>query len=135
MLDLSNVSPVSDAQTDDSVLDGASLNQLRSLDPTGGDLFLRKVLETYLRSLDKQVESASTAFAAGHHDDLSRAAHSLKSASASVGALKFSRLCERIEHAVRRQELGGIPTDLAEFKLEAARVRGAAARLLGSTSA
>jgi histidine phosphotransfer protein HptB len=135
MLDLSNVTPVSDAHTEESVLDAASLNQLRSLDPTGGDLFLRKVLETYLRSLDKQVESASTAFAAEQHDDLSRAAHSLKSASASVGALKFSRLCERIEHAVRRQELGGIPADMVEFKQEAARVRAAAARLLGPTSA
>lgn len=135
MLDLSNVTPVSDAQTEDSVLDGASLNQLRSLDPAGGDLFLRKVLETYLRSLDKQVESASSALASGNHDELSRAAHSLKSASASVGAIKFSRLCERIEHAVRRQELGGIPSDMAEFKQEAARVRGAASRLLGATSA
>ncbi len=135
MLDLSTVSPVSDAQTDDSVLDPASLNQLRSLDPTGGDMFLRKVLETYIRSLDKQVDAASAAFGAGHHDDLSRAAHSLKSASASVGALKFSRLCERIEHAIRRQELGGIPSDMVEFAREAATVRAAASRLLGPASA
>lgn len=136
MLDLSTVSsPVSDAQTDDSVLDPASLNQLRSLDPTGGDMFLRKVLETYIRSLDKQVDAANVAFGAGRHDYLSRAAHSLKSASASVGALKFSRLCERIEHAIRRQELGGIPSDMAEFAREAATVRAAASRLLGPASA
>lgn len=135
MLDLTTVSPVSDAQTDDSVLDPASLNQLRSLDPTGGDLFLRKVLETYIRSLDKQVEAASAALGAGQYDDLSRAAHSLKSASASVGALKFSRLCERIEHAIRRQELGGVPSDMAEFTREAATVRAAALRLLGPASA
>ncbi|MDZ7813058.1 MAG: Hpt domain-containing protein [Ideonella sp.] len=135
MLDLSNVTPVSDALTDESVLDAASLNQLRSLDPTGGDLFLRKVLETYLRSLDRQVEAANGALLVGQHDDLSRAAHSLKSASASVGALKFSRLCERIEHAIRRQELGGLVTDLAEFNAESARVRVAAQRLLGPTAA
>ena len=135
MLDLSNVTPVSDAHTEESVLDAASLNQLRSLDPTGGDLFLRKVLETYLRSLDKQVEAACAAFAAGQHDDISRAAHSLKSASASVGALKFSRLCERIEHAVRRHELGGLSADMTEFSAESARVRTAAQRLLGPISA
>lgn len=135
MLDLTTVSPVSDAQTEDSVLDPASLNQLRSLDPTGGDLFLRKVLETYIRSLDKQVEAATAALGVGQYDDLSRAAHSLKSASASVGALKFSRLCERIEHAIRRQELGGVPSDMAEFTREAATVRAAALRLLGPASA
>ncbi|TDM04892.1 MAG: hypothetical protein C4K60_20875 [Ideonella sp. MAG2] len=135
MLDLSNVTSVSGVSAEESVLDAASLSQLRSLDPTGGDLFLRKVLETYLRSLDKQVAAATNAYAAGHHDELSRAAHSLKSASASVGALKFSRLCERIEHAIRRQELAGLAADMSEFNAESVRVRAAAAGLLGPASA
>lgn len=120
---------------DQPVLDASALSQLRSLDSTGSGGFLRKVLETYLRSLDKQVETATAAHRGQQWDELSRAAHSLKSASASVGALRLSRVCERIEHALRRADASRIDTDMAEFIAETQRVRRAVSEQLGALNA
>ncbi|MEK8034619.1 Hpt domain-containing protein [Ideonella sp. DXS29W] len=108
-----------------SVLDSASLDQLRQLDPTGGTGFLARVLGTYLKSLERHEAEAQQARQAAQWDALARTAHTLKSASASVGALAFSQLCADIEGLVRRQEVDQLDGLLDRFFAEAGRVRGA----------
>ena len=117
-----------------SVLHSASLEQLRALDPAGGNDFLLRVLGTYQQSLKRQSELLRDAARTDDLDQLSRAAHTLKSASASVGALTLANLCEVIEHRVRRGE-GGLGEAVDAFALESARVAAAVARLLGETVA
>ena len=56
--------------------------------------------------------------------------HTLKAASASVGALQLSALCERIEHRIRRGDVSGLDEDIAAFDAEAVRVVRAVADLL-----
>jgi HPt (histidine-containing phosphotransfer) domain-containing protein len=65
---------------------------------------------------------------------LARTAHTLKSASASVGALTFSQLCADIEGRIRRQELDQLDPLLDRFFEEAARVRDAVQAQLGPTA-
>lgn len=113
------------------VLDPASLDQLRQLDPTGSGSFLVRVLGTYARSLDKHEGEARQARDAGQWDAVARAAHTLKSASASVGALTFSQICADIEGRIRRQELDQLDQPLERFFDEAARVRDAVRAQLG----
>lgn len=115
-----------------SVLDAASLDQLRQLDPTGGSGFLARVLGTYIRSLERHAGDARQAHTAGRWDELARAAHTLKSASASVGALAFSEICAELEGCIRRQELGLAGPLLDRFFSEAARVRDAVQAQLGA---
>lgn len=117
-----------------SVLDAASLDQLRQLDPTGGSGFLARVLGTYIRSLERHVAEARQAQAGGQWDGLARAAHTLKSASASVGALAFSEICAEIEGCIRRQEIDRVGPLLERFFGEAARVRDAVQAQLVSTA-
>lgn len=107
------------------VLDAASLDQLRQLDPTGGSGFVTRVLGTYVRSLERHEAEARQACEARQWDQLSRAAHTLKSASASVGALVFSGLCAEVEGQVRQQSFDQIEPVLGRFFHEAARVREA----------
>src|SRR4051812_22084177 len=76
-----------------SVLDMASLDQLRQLDPSGNSGFLARVLGTYIRSLERHEAEARQARGAAQWETFARAAHTLKSASASVGALVFSQIC------------------------------------------
>lgn len=114
------------------VLHPASLEQLRSLDPAGGNDFLLRVLATYQQSLRRQSALLRDAARADDLDQLSRAAHTLKSASASVGALVLASLCEVIEHRVRRRE-DGLGEAVEAFTQESARVAAAVARLLGET--
>lgn len=121
--------------TNRSVLDPSSLDQLRQLDPTGGSGFVVRVLGTYIRSLERHEAEARQAHSAGQWDVLARTAHTLKSASASVGALTFSQICADIEGHIRRQELDQIESHLARFFSEAARVRDAVQAQLDGSAA
>ncbi|MEN9892393.1 MAG: hypothetical protein RLY78_2688 [Pseudomonadota bacterium] len=78
-------------------LDPSALAQLERID-TDGELLLR-VLRTYLSTLHKTrpVLRAWAADLDGHF----RAVHTLKSSSASIGALAVSELCASIEQALR----------------------------------
>lgn len=113
-----------------AVLDVACLDQLRALDPVGGS-FLQRVLQTYQRSLSTQEAAIGQAFGAGDAVALSQAAHALKSASASVGALQLSRLCAQMEQAVRDAQPELLPDLVTRFQDEAVRVHTAVAQLLG----
>jgi HPt (histidine-containing phosphotransfer) domain-containing protein len=118
-------------ETNRAVLDPGSLDQLRQLDPTGGSGFVARVLGTYVRSLERHEAEARQARLAGQWDALARAAHTLKSASASIGALVFSEICADIESRIRRQELDQLDDRLERFFGEAARVREAVQAQLG----
>jgi len=118
-----------------SVLDSSSLDQLRQLDPTGGSGFVARVLGTYIRSLGRHEAEARQACSAGQWDVLARAAHTLKSASASVGAITFSEICAEIEACIRRQELDQLEPRLDRFFSEAARVRDAVQAQLDGSAA
>lgn len=112
------------------VLDAASLDQLRALDPQGGT-FLQRVLQTYQYSLATQEDAIARAAAAADWMALSHAAHALKSASASVGALALSRLCAQIEQDVRDSRLDALAALVDQFRREAVRVHAAVAELMG----
>lgn len=121
--------------TNRPVLDPSSLDQLRQLDPTGGSGFVVRVLGTYIRSLERHEAEARQAHSASQWDVLARAAHTLKSASASVGALAFSQICADIEGRIRRQELDQLESYLDRFFSEAARVRDAVQAQLDGSAA
>jgi len=77
------------ASIDPSALD-------RILDMAGGDRsFVVEIIDEYLN--DSAALLATLREASG--DDLRRAAHTLKSTSASIGAGRLAELCARIEHA------------------------------------
>jgi HPt (histidine-containing phosphotransfer) domain-containing protein len=57
-------------------------------------------------------------------------AHTLKSSSASIGALKLSHMCAEIETMIRRQSGEDLTSRILEIPKEAERVRAALRRLL-----
>lgn len=118
-------SPLSSEDPHRPVLDAAALDQLRQLDPTGGSGFVARVLGTYERSLARHLAEARQAGDAAQWDKLGRAAHTLKSASASVGALVFSSLCAELETLIRQHETARLAPVLERFFAEAERVRAA----------
>ena len=91
------------------VLDTDALQALRAL---GGDddpsLFI-EVIELYLDDARTHVTNLRAALSTGDLRLLERAAHTLKSSSANVGALAFSRLCLELEQAVRAERLQSTP--------------------------
>jgi hypothetical protein len=115
-------------------LNANSLSALRALDPSGGTAFVRRVLETYLRSLDKHIDNVRTALAAGDLAALRSVAHTLKSSSSSVGALDFAARSAEVEAVLRQrlehpepgtEPLTGLGELLAGYLDEALQVRSA----------
>ncbi|HSI50025.1 MAG TPA: Hpt domain-containing protein [Ideonella sp.] len=119
-----------DAGDNAPVLDSASLDQLRALDPQGSSGFVKRVLDTFLRSLQNQREAVAAATASGDLKALSHAAHALKSASASVGALPLSRLCAALEEAVRLDQPERVPALALKFESAAVAADAAVRALL-----
>lgn len=82
-------------------LDEHALRRLADLDPDGRGGLLRRVLLTYEQSLRRLAAQFEQARADGDAQGLRQVAHTLKSSSASVGALALARHCADIERGLR----------------------------------
>ncbi len=73
------------------------LDQWRDLDPCGSGKLAREILQIYLDSTGALLSQVEQAIAGGDAEALRRAAHSLKSSSANVGADTLSGLFKTLE--------------------------------------
>jgi len=110
-----------------ALLDAASLDRLRELDPGGRNGLLQRVLRTYTQSLDRLLVQWRAARAARDDNALRVIAHTLKSSSASVGALELSALCAEVE--ARGAEIVQEPID-QDYGLRDCAFRGPAGNLI-----
>lgn len=79
-------------------LDAQALNRLRELDPTGANRLMERVAAAFLGSIERLIPEILQS--AGTGPDLAairHIAHTLKSSSASIGALALSHRCAEIE--------------------------------------
>jgi diguanylate cyclase (GGDEF)-like protein len=90
-------------------LDQDALRQLREVGTASGRDVLGKAIGLFLQHTPKDVAALRTALAERERDTLRRIAHSLKSASANLGALEISRLCAGLESAAVNGDLAQAP--------------------------
>ncbi len=121
-----SISPI-----DQTVLDG-----IRELEGEGNKGFFERVINLYLTGASRLVEGVLSAAEKGDAEALLRAAHTLKSSSANVGATGLSDLCRKIEEKGRGSEpvAAGDPL-LSKFEGEYRSVREALTAILEGTSA
>jgi HPt (histidine-containing phosphotransfer) domain-containing protein len=110
------------AANDLAVLDAAALGRLRELDPSGKAGLLSRVLDTYVQTLERLLVQLRAARAASDAAAIRHVAHTLKSSSASVGALDLSSLCADVEARLRDEGLQGLPSQLDKLVAEGERV-------------
>lgn len=115
-----------------TVLDAQALANLAQLDPTGASRLVPRVLSTYRGSLARLMGQLAQARAQSDTAGLRLVTHTLKSSSASVGALSLSALCSSAEQAVREGDLDALPALLDSLESEAARVDVAVSQLLSA---
>ena len=89
----------------DSALNMQFLDQFRELDPGGGLGLIKEIMTVYLDNSLALLRQVEQGLIAGDADALRRAAHSLKSSSANVGAEKLSRLFLKLEALGRDGQL------------------------------
>jgi HPt (histidine-containing phosphotransfer) domain-containing protein len=95
------------------VLDQPTLAAL--LDSVGGDTeFMKELLDAYLQSTPGLFATMRKAAADGDGPGLQRAAHSLKTGSANIGALAFAAQCKELENIGKTGVLDGVETRIDE---------------------
>jgi HPt (histidine-containing phosphotransfer) domain-containing protein len=105
-----------------SVLDADALARLRELDPGDKAGLLTRVLNTYRLSLERFLGQLQAARGQGDVQAQRHVAHTLKSSSASVGALTLSSLCAEIELRLRDGPAEGLDPQLDALINEGQRV-------------
>jgi len=113
-----------------AVLDAAALARLSELDPTGNGTLVQRVLATYATSLERTRNELLRARQPIQPETLRHLSHTLKSSSASVGALALSALCAQVEQHVRVPQPGDIDALLDAMLAEMQRVAGAVQAML-----
>jgi two-component system, sensor histidine kinase and response regulator len=89
-----------------AAIDRQVLEQLRELDPADGQALVRQILQVYLDTAGGYLAQLERAIAEDDADGLRRAAHSLKSSSANVGAKALSDVFKQMEILGKETNIG-----------------------------
>jgi HPt (histidine-containing phosphotransfer) domain-containing protein len=100
--------PGGDAESEDRVgyvsLDDGALENLREL---GGEDFLHEVIDAFLADAPELIATLRRSLDSRNSEELRRAAHTLKSNGATLGAEGFAELCRTLEQRAKAGELDG----------------------------
>jgi PAS domain S-box-containing protein len=100
--------PGGDAESEERVdyvsLDDGALKNLRDL---GGDDFLHEVIDAFLADAPGLVAMLRSSLDSRNSEELRRAAHTLKSNGATLGAEGFAELCRTLEQQAKAGEFDG----------------------------
>lgn len=116
------------------MLDPQAIERLRELDPGGQSKLLVRVADAFGTSVARLLPQMTTAFQARDVAAIRHVAHTLKSSSASIGAVKLSQLCADIEAVSREGRVDGLADAIAAFHREVTAVQGALKQILDNPS-
>jgi HPt (histidine-containing phosphotransfer) domain-containing protein len=111
------------------VLDADALARMQVLDPTGSAGLVPRVLGLYVQSLQRLLGQLCAARQAADVLGQHRVVHTLKSSSASVGALRLAEQCADIERRLRDGVHDGLAAQLDAMAAEGERVLAALRRV------
>ena len=103
----------------DSLIDPESWEMMKS--QTGPE-FLAELIDMYLSDSPDLIEQMRRGLAAGDCDTVRRSAHTLKSNSASLGALRLAGAARVLEMTAKGGTLEGAEPQLAQVESEYAQV-------------
>jgi CheY-like chemotaxis protein/HPt (histidine-containing phosphotransfer) domain-containing protein len=87
----------SEVPADSSPIDEAALDAIRAMEQNGSPGLTARLIDVYLKSSPELVESMRHAVENEDAQTIERSAHSLKSSSATLGALGLAELCKQLE--------------------------------------
>jgi HPt (histidine-containing phosphotransfer) domain-containing protein len=115
------------------VLDEGALSRLRELDPDGKNQLMQRVVTAFDTCLARLMPDLLAKTQTDQHADLNvvrHVAHTLKSSSASLGAMQLANLCAELESMARLGQCEGIVKRIEFFKQEVVAVQYALKRML-----
>ena len=115
-----------------ALLDPEAIRRLRELDPSGGNKLLERVVQAFSSSLERLLPDLARARETDPPDlaVVRHVSHTLKSSSASLGAMALSARCADIEAMARDGQTQGLAAQLDAMLDDIQQVRTALAALL-----
>ena len=113
-----------------AVLNLQALDNIRALSGVGGEVLLEKVIHAFTIDTPRQLACLRTAIAAQDTEAMRKAAHSLKSGSANIGADVLALQCRDMEKLGRTGSTGGAASLLQAMEQQFLAVGDALGRLL-----
>ncbi len=101
-------------------LEAAALERLVRI---GGPEFLVEMIDLFLEHAPQRVETARTAYTAGDMSTVYRAAHSIKSTAANLGARSLQDVAARLEERAAAEDTQGMAPLLDELEGSYQRLR------------
>ncbi len=103
-----------------AIIDSSTYNQLKEL--MGAD-FVVELIDTYTAETQGLIEQLTQALARGEAATFGRFAHSIKSSSASLGALIFSQQARELEMMGKANDLNGAGEKLERLSADFLQVK------------
>jgi PAS domain S-box-containing protein len=94
---LAKWSPIVQGRAEKPVLDPEILADLAALSGEDGNSLIRELGSIFISTVPKRLQKMSEALGAGNYALVQAEAHQLKSSSGNMGALAFSKLCQKLE--------------------------------------
>jgi HPt (histidine-containing phosphotransfer) domain-containing protein len=101
-----------------AVLDAQALARLRELDPKGENRLLERVMKAFETSVARLAPQLEDARRSGDRAGIRHVAHTLKSSSASIGALALSQRCAEVETLIRLESTEDLSAPLDALSAE-----------------
>jgi CheY-like chemotaxis protein/HPt (histidine-containing phosphotransfer) domain-containing protein len=105
------------------VINRVALDKIRALSRERGDALVQKVIAAYVDDTPQQLRTLRSAIDDLDTGNVRRIAHTLKSASANVGAEALAALCKEMEHLGRADTTEGADAILTDMEQEFQAVR------------
>lgn len=113
------------------VLNAEAIRRLRELDPTGESRLLTRVLQAFETSLNRLLPQLEQARHCADAAGVRLVVHTLKSSSATIGALPLSQLCAEVEVMAQESQLDAAASRIDQILSQAQAVREALRQLIG----
>jgi CheY-like chemotaxis protein/HPt (histidine-containing phosphotransfer) domain-containing protein len=128
LLDSSKAQP---AAEEDNPIDKSALDSIKAVQQPGKPDLVEKVINLYLNDAQSLCHTIHEAVGKGDPQALSKAAHSLKSSSANVGAVKLAGLCKELEILGRGNTIGNAEVIVNQMDAEYKRVIASLSQTIG----
>jgi two-component system sensor histidine kinase/response regulator len=111
-------SKVSRSAANKVTLDHSAIEAVRQLDPDGNDRLLARLIALYRDDSSQLLADIDNGMKANDAEAVARAAHTLKSSSANLGATNVAAIARQIEHSARGGDLKDLPASVTKLKAQ-----------------
>jgi len=111
-------SNVSRSAANKVTLDHSAIEAVRQLDPDGNDRLLARLIALYRDDSSQLLADIDNAMKTSDAEAVARAAHTLKSSSANLGATNVAAIARQIEHAARGGDLKDLVASVTKLRAQ-----------------